>query len=255
MTNKPSQKSKKRAQKIALWSLLALTITAIFLWVHNVPTTPDATDKREIEALLIQAGAPELLAGKAGAPTYEEQISQIRKVQSIILEAAPENNGIPRKETREPADLIAANAGLCYDRSRTIEKTLRLMGYEARHISIYKIADNSVLKTLLTPMASSHAITEVLTDKGWLVVDSNRRWISTDKNGKPVSIKHMRQIAQSSTEDFWLPENADEQRPKIYDSPFIALLGLYSRHGEFYPPMTPMPDINWAEFLQNFYGE
>ena len=46
-----------------------------------------------------------------------------------------------------------------------------------------------------------------------------------------------------------------KQKPDdIYIEPFIYFIGLYSRHGYFYPPYNIIPDINYKEFVQNFYN-
>lgn len=231
-----------------LSGLITLCIALVaLLSIHNVPTEPTAQDKAAITAMLTRAGALNLLSGKAN--TYEQQLEQIRTLQDAVLKTAPENKGIPRKQTREPNDLISASKGLCYDRSRTIEKALRIIGYTTRHVSIYHIIDNSPLKTMITPMVGSHSITEVLTERGWLVVDSNKPWLSIDAKGNPVSIKQM----QNTNAPVQWPAN-DKERGEIYDAPFLSFIGLYSRHGEFYPPMTPLPDVNWPELLQNLQG-
>ena len=35
----------------------------------------------------------------------------------------------------------------------------------------------------------------------------------------------------------------------LFSKPFVYLPGLYSRHGQFYPPFTPIPDVNWRDFI------
>ena len=37
----------------------------------------------------------------------------------------------------------------------------------------------------------------------------------------------------------------------LYTHPFVYVIGLYSRHGMFYPPYNYIPDINYLEFFQN----
>jgi hypothetical protein len=39
--------------------------------------------------------------------------------------------------------------------------------------------------------------------------------------------------------------------PEIDGAPFTWIYSLYSRHGRFYPPYDPVPDVNWAELAQN----
>ena len=39
---------------------------------------------------------------------------------------------------------------------------------------------------------------------------------------------------------------------ELFAGEFIFVFGLYSRHGNFYPPYNYVPDINWKELIQNF---
>jgi hypothetical protein len=37
----------------------------------------------------------------------------------------------------------------------------------------------------------------------------------------------------------------------IFRSDFTYVIGLFSRHGRFYPPFTPIPDVNWRQIVYN----
>src|SRR3546814_7846634 len=120
---------------------------------------------------------------------------------------------------REPKDLYAVHSGECYDRSRSIEKLLRLAGFEARHVSVYSVPDgSSVLGALLTPGTSSHAVSEVLTQRGWMLVDSNARWIGL-KASQPISVEEIK--AGESP-----PEQGSPINP-IFTSEFTYIYGRY----------------------------
>ncbi|MCB0221747.1 MAG: hypothetical protein KDH09_18770, partial [Chrysiogenetes bacterium] len=122
---------------------------------------------------------------------------------------------------------------------------LRSRGFETRHVFVYsKDESGPSLGTLLTPGVPSHALTEVRTARGWLVVDSNARWLSIDESGDPVAIENFAAAK-------WAP-HVNATRNAIFDAPFGFVYGLYSRHGRFYPPFVPVPDINWGEFADNF---
>ena len=105
----------------------------------------------------------------------------------------------------------------------------------------------SSTKAIITPGVSSHAVTEVLTSKGWLIVDSNTQWVSTDSEGHPISIEKIRYAVEYSVPIRW----GTEPPSTIYIKPFTFLYGLYSRHGYFYPPYNVILDVNYGEFLQN----
>lgn len=37
----------------------------------------------------------------------------------------------------------------------------------------------------------------------------------------------------------------------LFKRPSVHIRGLYSRHGHFYPPYTPVPDFNVQQLLSN----
>lgn len=183
-------------------------------------------------------------------PTYKDELDYITSVQLSVLTLAPMNDGLPYGQKREPKELYEAKTGLCYDRSRVIEKILRYSGFETRHVSIYSTKDTgSAVKSLVTPSVSSHAVTEVLTKRGWLVVDSNEPIVSIDKNSQPISIEKLQVAAENYIKIPWYTE----PQTAIYKEPFTFVYGLYSRHGRFYPPYNFIPDINYGEFLENIF--
>jgi hypothetical protein len=139
--------------------------------------------------------------------------------------------------------------GVCHDRSRVIEKILRDAGFDTRHVFILSLGSRSTLEALLVPGLRSHAVTEVLTAKGWLVVDSNDPWISIDAQGNPESITRIETLGIAHRIRWYEgPPNS------IYTQPFVAIHGLYSRHGQFYPPYAPVPNVNFHELLANLEG-
>lgn len=183
-------------------------------------------------------------------PDYEQELTYIRAVQRAVLRIAPLNNGLPEGQLREPMQLYQAGTGQCYDRSRVIEKILNYAGFETRHVFMLALdAEQSPLQTMITPGINSHAVTEVLTRKSWLVVDSNTDWVALAADRSPVSIESMRSGLQDSGGPTWYlkPPAA------IYTRPFTYLYGLHSRHGQFYPPYDRIPDVHYGEFLMNVF--
>jgi len=180
--------------------------------------------------------------------TFGDELEFIVSVQHSVLNIAPRNDGLPVGQKREPKELYEAKTGLCFDRSRVIEKIYRYFGLKARHVSIYsKVQTGSAIRSLITPGVPSHAVTEVLTKKGWLIVDSNAPWISTDKDNLPLSIKDIQLRIEKYIPIRWNREPAES----IYTKPFTFVYGLYSRHGMFYPPYNFIPDVHYGELVQN----
>jgi hypothetical protein len=109
------------------------------------------------------------------------------------------------------------------------------------------VKTQSSIKLFFTPKIASHAATEVLTKKGWMVIDSNHPWLALDVNNNPISIKKIKQSFDNSVYIDWkrTPYN------NVFLESFVFVYGLYSRHGRFYPPYNFIPDINYGEFIQN----
>ncbi len=180
--------------------------------------------------------------------TYQQQLQLIKSIQHSVFVVARPMVGIEKGKPREPKDLYLKKTGLCFDRSRVIEKILRYYGFKTRHIALYSTKDtHSILKSLVTPGIASHAFTEVFTNKGWLVVDSNSEWLSLDKQNNPISVEEINNNKKSVVNKL-----KNELPSFVYEDDFFIIYGLYSRHGMFYPPYNNIPDINYSEFIDNF---
>lgn len=194
---------------------------------------------------------PKYLAEVRSLPeksTYEDEVNFITSVQRAVLNVVPGVEGIPFGQKREPKELYEAKSGLCFDRSRVIEKILRYSGFDARHVFILSTVNTrSTIEAMMNVGASSHAVTEVLTKNGWLIVDSNAQWVSTDTEGHPISIEKIQYSVEHSVPIQW----GLKPPSPIYVEPFTFVYGMYSRHGYFYPPYNSIPDVNYGELLQN----
>ena len=238
---------RKRSIAVVLVFLMGmLGALACLVWYSRVTCRITPEDRVFIAAFLKEGQMENLRPGAA----YVDELSFIQGAQKAVLHRAPGNEPVPMYHPREPKDVYLFRSGLCYDRSRVMEKILKSRGFATRHVSVYA-SGKCVLASLILPKTASHAVLEVCTRKGWLVVDSNRPWVSTDKNGNPVSMARMKQDAGKARIP-WLNQGAVHSDP-IFQEPFVYIYGLYSRHGKFYPPYTPFPDICWQEFADNFF--
>lgn len=201
------------------------------LWWHEVVTEPTPADRAASRLIL--------------APTYADELALIAMVQQRVQQTASIYRPIPKGQTREPADLIAAGQGLCYDNSRSIEKLLEAIGFETRHVALYIDA-----AAVLVPGSKSHAMSEVLTSRGWLLVDSTTDWIALDADGAPVSADQLSAVGGGTIS--WREPIPEKHWMLLGD--FMHVVGLYSRHGSFYPPFTPVPDVNWRQLMMNVAG-
>ncbi len=225
-----------------LLSFSVVACLAMVLFYHAVDNSLSDDDRKYIPLYLDR-----VIPLRAGY-LYKDELNYIVSVQRSVLDVASKNEGILHYKKREPKEVYNVKKGLCYDRSRVIEKILRYAGFRTRHVSMYTEQAGFSLKSIVTPGIPSHAVTEVLTKKGWLVVDSNAPWVSLDKDLHPISIDSIKEMIKKSSLIDW----AVEPPTDMYLNPFVFVYGLYSRHGKFYPPYSPVPDIHYAEFLQNF---
>lgn len=215
---------------------IALIFLTAAFYYNNVPKEVTSVDVKVIKSF-----AREIRPYRGN--DFLKQVAFIKQVQSAILSRVDTKIGIQPGQTREPKDLVTLKVGQCHDVSRTIEKTLQYFGYEIRHLYIYfDIKKKGKLLALLTPGTPSHAITEVKTSKGWLVIGSLEPWVSVDRNNNLVTAEN---IPDAISKNLFL----ENPREKIYEN-FHSVRGLYSRHGKFFPPYHPVPDINWDDFLK-----
>lgn len=182
--------------------------------------------------------------------TYEKEVWLLKLVQEKVLSVAPVNQEIEHYKNREPKDLYLNKYGLCYDRSRTIEKIMINFGFETRHIAIYRGKKKSWLPDYLDTESESHAFSEINTSRGWMFIDSNDYFIGLSHDNSPVSINELHESGFNSIS--WSDYN-NMNYDVIYKTRFTYLYGLYSRHGYFYAPFNFLPDINLSEFSMNIF--
>ncbi|TYZ14287.1 hypothetical protein FY528_00730 [Hymenobacter lutimineralis] len=215
---------------------------------YDIDQTVTAEDKQYIQLYL--QGIP---SGPASAQTYDQQLALIKAAQNVVLTHSITGVAIALGQPREPKDVYTSHLGLCYDRIRVLEKIFMKLGYQTRHVTLFAdVPALSKLQELTTAGVPSHAITEVLTKKGWLAVDSNHRWVAIDAQNQPYSMENLQAKLREGKASVWLtqPEHDYQQ---FYSKPCTFIYGLYSRHGQFYPPYTPgIPDYNLRELLYNF---
>jgi hypothetical protein len=234
------------AKKITLLSSLVVLLGIITLFaISAVDNHITSTDELYINKILVDSGKSNI-----DHQNYSEELKFIQYVQSRVLAVAPLNKGLPENVAREPEVLFKNRKGLCYDRSRVIEKILRSKGFETRHLYIYSIIGSKIhLAALFKAKNPSHAISEVKTSKGWMFVDSNSYFLGLDEQNNPISIELLKEKGFNTIR--WSNYN-NLNYSVIYRRPFDYIYGLYSRHGKFYPPYNFVPDIVWAEFIENF---
>jgi hypothetical protein len=77
-----------------------------------------------------------------------------------------------------------------------------------------------------------------------MLVDSNSTWLGLTKRGSPVDLRELDEMDRTRLA-------APAPNP-VLGGHFTWVYGLYSRHGRFYPPYDPIPDVNFNELMENF---
>ena len=175
--------------------------------------------------------------------SYEDEIYCIKSVQQAqlkLIEGTTCRKGYINLGAKE---VINSNTACCFDRSRIIEQTLHSYGFKTRHIFLIA-SDKYGFFSLLTPgnSNSSHAVSEVLTSKGWLGIDSNEAFLLLDNENLPKTYKE-------SIKTGFIKYLSN--KPDYYNRSFIQIIGLYSRNGKFFKPYIPyFPELNIKDFFR-----
>jgi len=231
------------------WFFILFFIASAALINHfNVDRTLTNEDRYYIKLYL-----PNVPEGIASGLSYEDQIKLVQQAQEAVHSRTIGWQGIPEGQPREPKQLYLGRSGMCYDRSRVLEKIFTYLGFSSRHLAMFERQPyQHAYSTILFHHVPSHAISEVLTKKGWLMVDSNDLWLSLDSNQRPVSMPQM-QIRYRRNEKINWASMVLKHDEMFYNARCIALYGLYSRHGRFYPPyVSGIPDFRLRGLLFNF---
>lgn len=231
------------------WFFILLLIAFAALVNHfNLDRTLTNEDRYYIKLYL-----PNVREGIAPSLSYEEQIKLIQQAQAAVRLRTTGWEGIPEGQPREPKQLYLGRTGMCYDRSRVLEKIFTYLGFTNRHLAMFaRQPYQHSYNTVLFQHVPSHAISEVLTSKGWLMVDSNDLWISLDNNRRPVSMPQLQDRYRREEKINWAISVLKHDEA-FYNSRCIALYGIYSRHGRFYPPYVKgIPDFRVRGLLYNF---
>ncbi len=243
----------KKPIRLFLFLIIATIGFVAIAYTHNVSKTITKEDADYIHKIVSLYGNHWEDVSKH--KTFEEEIADIRTIQASVLQLTPIQKQIPRNQTRNPKDLYDLRYAQCSDRSRAIDKMLRLAGFKTRVASVYGTSKTgSAIKSLLSNdknLVRSHSVVEVKTQKGWMIVDTNDLWLSLDEDMRPISLEEWQHLLSNKNYE-WNTSNTGE----IYwllKEPYTYVYGLYSRHGYFYPPYNPLPDINWLELTFNMF--
>lgn len=203
-----------------------------FLATGAVTEAPTAEDR---DALL-QYGI--INAQDLGAGPVLDDDGQRRMLTRIVqrVHASVQHlDPLPNERTREPIDVLRANTGVCFDRSRVIEKAARLAGFEARRVFLVY----GGWPRLPFPGGPTHTLVEVRVRQGWVFLGTLTPVSGFAGDGRVWAVKDLR--ADVAKGGGALKKNAWIE---VMSTDFLPVYGLYSRHGGHFPPYTPVPDYS-----------
>ncbi len=160
----------------------------------------------------------------------------VRRVHSTVTKF----EGIENGQDREPLDVLQRSSGVCFDRARVIEKAATAMGFETRRVFLVYGGWSQLLK----PGGPTHTLVEVKWQGVWVFLGTLTPVTGFAKDGHAWSVSDLRILA--STDPLRLRTFGWKE---ILPRDFLPVVGLYSRHGQHYPPFTPVPDFSPGQMM------
>tara|TARA_Y100001978_G_C23609031_1_gene392607 strand:+ start:134 stop:856 length:723 start_codon:yes stop_codon:yes gene_type:complete len=176
--------------------------------------------------------------------SYINEIKCIKSVQESQLQLIKGKKCRGKFINLGSPEVIDLNTACCFDRSRITEQALQIYGFKVRHVHLNETSKRGYL-SLIVPKTSSHAVSEVLTSKGWLGVDSNEPFVLLDKNNYPNTFD--KGILTGLINSY--------SKSPFYKKSMTYVIGLYSRNGTFFKPYLPfIPELNFNDFFKNLFN-
>ncbi len=221
-------------------AVLAVLVLGLYL-ASDVDTDVTDADRAAIASLALDD-----VCARASTSGFDAEVACVRALQARLGERVEDRRcaHVWGEIDHEPGGFFERGRGCCYDRSRVIEKALSHYGLEVRHGSLHML--NYPPPFGYAQSVRSHAFSEVRTSRGWMVVDSLYPEIGLDAQGRVYDAPALREILEAGRE----AELGGVFQP-FYGGGYTVFYGLYSRHGGFFPPMVPVPDIDWGQLHYN----
>lgn len=255
---------KKRLFKIALFSLSALVLVAFAFNGYLTVTDEDRTYiNRFLQEWKIPANRDSIHA------SFESEVAFVSRVQdSVVKRVEHDPNFVYQNNQVGTVSLYhSVKKGSCYDRAILMEKIFSEYGFHFRHMYIFYSGDST--KTRLTDFfrigLASHAIFEIQTKKGWMVVGVNGNWLGLNERNEPITLNQVRDKLENNESDIHKKTTIGINFYETFLRPsdFKIVYGVYSRHGEFlHGPIENflnnigipsfIPDYNLRMLLYNF---
>ena len=221
---------------VLLCVLIGLLATGV------VRETPTAEDHETLIRFRIIDG------GDVGAAQRLDVAGQRQLLQRIVYRvhaSVHHLEPLPQGRTREPLDVLQADTGVCFDRSRVIEQAARLAGFEVRRVFLLY----GGWRKLLSSGGPSHTLVEARSRQGWVFLGTLSPVTGFVDDGSVWAVKDLKAEAVKGGSLF-----KQYAWNEIIPTDFLPIYGLYSRHGGHFPPYTPVPDFSPRQVFQAGFG-
>lgn len=220
-------------------AVAAVTVIGALLAANGVDTTVTADDRKIISALDVDDICE-------STDSFDAELNCIETVQSTVFDTYPDTSDafVKGETNHDVRDYDERGFGSCYDRAKLLEQTLRHYGFEVRRVALYQ-RQSSPLGYLM-PGINSHALSEVKTSRGWMALESIEPLLGIDEQGQLYTIGDIRDgLEDGRIDDATFGTAIPDD---FFDGGFIYVYGVYSRHGYFFEPHLPVPEIDWSQF-------
>jgi hypothetical protein len=187
--------------------------------------------------------------------SFDSELDFISKLQDVAI-LHIEQTEVPHKYFGDIEYYFKQRKGFCYDRAIFMEKIFKLFKFDFRHIYIYFPSMNqkeTAISNFFKKGTKSHALLEVKTKKGWMLIETNCNWLGLKSNKELLTVESFNELKiNQNTIDFYKNPSCGIPFWKRYNS-FRYIYGFYSRHGDFFSRSSIIPDINLKMLLSNFF--
>ena len=253
-------------KKILLTTFISLLGIILLLWTFSTKPLTTPEDEKYLQAYLDNWGIAANAATVRG--NFADEITLINRIQdSVINNIRGNNKPIPKEKVGSVRYYFEEKTGACYDRALLMEKLFARLGFQTRHVFIFFRGGGNTTRTvdILRKKLLSHALMEIKTSKGWMVLDTQNAWMGIHENGDPLTLGDLRNLWRTGKNwDIVDHTKIPAHLSTIYQKGnFKFLYGLYSRHGGFLPHQNwvnqirkwgiPIPDYNLTQVLMNLF--
>ena len=195
--------------------------------------------------------------------SFKNEIAFVTALQNNVLQEIAHKE-IPLEYFGDLHFYFTEKKGYCYDRAVLLEKFLKYNGFSFRHLYLYFGEENQTpaFSSLFKKGLASHALLEVKTKKGWMVIGTNANWIGLSDKEEVLDVAQLRKRINQNNLVLRTGATVGTCFWKEKGGHFRYLYGVYSRHGQFFShpkggesaslfSIHFLPDYNFSMLLDN----